>query len=185
VARLYDLACEVHARRDEPLEVLALRRAQHERTPSSSTYRGLRAAAEAVDAWAIEQEAARSTLQRADPRGFVEVLLADGDIDLAWSAAESAPEDTLGRDLWTRLAEAREPHHPADALAVFLRVAGEVLEHADRNAYRHGSRILLRARTAAEAADQLDEFGSFLAHVREQYRRRPTLIAILDTAKLR
>ena len=47
------------------------------------------------------------------------------------------------------------------------------------------SRILLRARAAAEAADQLDEFNAFLAHVREQYRRRPTLIAILDKAKLR
>ena len=42
VAKLYDLACGVHAGRGEPLEVLALRRAQHERMPSSATYRALR-----------------------------------------------------------------------------------------------------------------------------------------------
>src|SRR5947209_18555957 len=49
VSKLYDLACGVHERREQPLEVLALRRAQHERMPSSSTYRALRAAAETLD----------------------------------------------------------------------------------------------------------------------------------------
>ena len=75
-------------RRGEPLEVLALRRAQHERMPSSSTYRALRTAADALDAWPLEQDAARATLQRADPRGFVDALLGDGELELAWSAAE-------------------------------------------------------------------------------------------------
>jgi hypothetical protein len=51
VSQLYDLACGVHDAREEPLEVLALRRAQHERMPSSSTYRALRTAAEALGAW--------------------------------------------------------------------------------------------------------------------------------------
>src|SRR5215211_6464914 len=64
VAQLYDLACGVHDARQEPVEVLALRRAQHERMPSSSTYRDLRTAAEALDAWPLEQDAARTTLQR-------------------------------------------------------------------------------------------------------------------------
>ena len=73
VAQLYDLACDVQ--RGEPLEVLALRRAQHERMPSSSTYRALRATAEAADAWPLERDAARATLQRADTRGFVDALL--------------------------------------------------------------------------------------------------------------
>ena len=49
--RLCDLACETHARRGEPLEALRLRRSQHERMPSLSTYNALRRAAEAVDAW--------------------------------------------------------------------------------------------------------------------------------------
>src|SRR5215210_716453 len=62
VSQLYDLACGVHDAREEPLEVLALRRAQHERTPSSSRYRALRAAADALDAWPLEQDAARATL---------------------------------------------------------------------------------------------------------------------------
>jgi hypothetical protein len=184
VCQLYDLACDVHARRGESLEVLALRRAQHERMPSLSTYRALRTIADMVDSWPLERDAARAALQRADPRGFVDALLGDGEIDLAWSAATAGPPDALGADLWLRLAESSERERPADALAVYQRIADEVLERADRRAYRSAVRILRRARAAAQAAGALDTFGEYLARLREQYRRRPTLIEILDKADL-
>jgi uncharacterized Zn finger protein len=185
VAQLYDLACAVHDARDEPLDVLALRRAQHERMPSSSTYRALRMAAEALDAWPLEQEAARVTLQRADPRGFVDALLGDDEVELAWTEAAAAPDDALGSDLRLRLAERSERDRPADALAVYQRIADEVLERADRRAYRSAARILQRARAAAQTAGELDAFGEHLTRLRERHRRRPTLIAILDKANLR
>jgi hypothetical protein len=185
ISQLYDLACGVHARRGEPLQVLALRRAQHERMPSASTYRALRTVAEALDAWPLEQDAARATLQRADVRGFVDALLGDGEAGLAWSAAAAAPQDTLGPDLWLRLAESSEQQRPADALAVYQRIADEVLERADRRAYRSAAWILQRARAAAQAANVPDQFGEYLARLREQHRRRPTLIAILNKAGLR
>ena len=180
--KLFDLACEIHTRRDEPLEVLALRRTQHERMPSAATYRGLRTAADALNAWPVEQDAARATLRRANAREIVVALLDEGELELAWDAAVAAPE--LGADLWLRLAEACEPHRPADALAVYQRVADKVLEQADRRAYRRAAKILQRARSAAEVADQLDAFNTFLARLREQHRRRPTLIEILDKAQL-
>jgi uncharacterized Zn finger protein len=183
VSQLYDLACDVQ--RGEPLEVLALRRAQHERMPSSSTYRALRTAAEALDAWPLEQEAARVTLQRGDPRGFVDALLGDDEVELAWTAAAAAPDDALGSDLWLRLAERSERDRPADALAVYQRIADEVLEQADRRAYRSAARILQRARKVAQPAGELDAFAEYLTGLRERYRRRPTLIAILDKAGLR
>jgi uncharacterized Zn finger protein len=185
VSQLYDLACGVHNAREEPLEVLALRRAQHERMPSSATYRTLRAAAEALDAWPLEQDAARATLQRADVRGFVDVLLGDGELELAWRAAVAASRDALGSDLWLRLGESSERDRPADALAVYQWIADEVLERADRRAYRSAARILQRAQAAARAAGELDQFAEYLTRLREQHRRRPTLIAILDKANLR
>jgi len=183
VSQLYDLACDVQ--RAQPLEVLALRRAQHERMPSSSTYRALRTAAEALDAWPLEQEAARVTLRRADPRGFVDALLGDDEVELAWTAAAAAPDDALGSDLWLRLAERSERDRPAEALAVYQRIADEVLERADRRAYHSAARILQRARAAAQPAGELDAFAEYLTGLRERYRRRPTLIAILDKAGLR
>jgi uncharacterized Zn finger protein len=74
---------------------------------------------------------------------------------------------------------------PADALAVYQRIVGEVLETADRRAYRSAARILQRAQAVAQAAGEFDAFGEYLTRVREQHRRRPTLIAILDKANLR
>ena len=138
-----------------------------------------------LGAWPLEQDAARATLQRADPRGFVDALLGDGDVQLAWSAAAAAPQDAIGSDLLLRLAESSERDRPADALAVYQRVADEVLERADRRAYDSASRILQRARGAAQAAGELGAFAEYLTRLRERYRRRPTLIAILDKAGLR
>ena len=180
-AKLYDLACAVHAKRGHPLEVLALRRAQHERMPSLSTYGTLRTAADAMAAWPLERDAARAALQRTDLRALVDALLSDGESSLAW---DTAPSDEIGADLWLRLAESREAEGPADALAVYQRVADEVLERADRRAYAAAVRILKRARAAAQSAGALTEFTEYITHVREQYRRRPTLIAMLDKSNL-
>lgn len=181
---LYDLACATQTGRGEPLEVLRLRRAQHERMPSRSTYTALRSAAEALDAWAPERDAARAALRCHDIAALVDAVLGDGDHDLAWSTAVATPEGTVADNQWLRLAEARESDHPADALRVYQQVVDRVLVPADRLAYQQAVRILKPAAAAAQRADQLEAFSDYLAGLREQYRRRPTLIALLDKAQL-
>lgn len=185
IDRLYDLACETHARRGEPLEALRLRRDHHERAPSFSTYTALRAAAEVVEAWHVECDAARAALERRDPRGYVYALLADGDTQLAWDVATAlSSADALDGDDWLRLAEVREPVRPDEALAVYQRVADETLVRADARAYRKATKILERARSAAVAAARPDLFDGHVRRIRERYRRRPSLIAMLDRAGL-
>ncbi len=85
--QLYDLACAAYARRGERVEALALRRARHERTPTSTSYRQLRTAAEAIHAWPMESEAARRVLRDRNPPGLVDALLDDSEAELAWQAA--------------------------------------------------------------------------------------------------
>jgi hypothetical protein len=182
---LFDLACDVHTRRDQPLEVLALRRAQHERLPTATTYTAIRTAAEALNVWPLERDAARAALQRRNPPDFVTILLADGELDTAWSAATNAPPDAIGRQLWLRLAQAAEPDRPADALAVYQRLIDNALQHANRGAYHDAARLLKRARTTAQTAGQADAFAHYLARLRDQHRRRPSLIEILNKADLR
>jgi len=80
---------------------------------------------------------------------------------------------------------ANRPGAPADAVAVYQRVADEVLERADRRAYAAAVRILKRARAAAQGAGALAEFSDYIGRLREQYRRRPALISMLDRANLR
>ena len=90
----------------------------------------------------------------------------------------------LGDQRWARLAEAREPSDPAGALSVYLRLVESSLRTADKRAYRAATKQLKQARRAAAAAGLSDEFGEHLAALREQHRRRPTLIAMLDKAGL-
>jgi uncharacterized Zn finger protein len=138
-----------------------------------------------MDAWSLERDEARAALQRTDLRALVDALLSDGDGGLAWGTAAAAPSDAIGADLWLRLAESREAEAPADALAVYQRVADAVLETADRRAYAAAVRILKRARSTAQGAGALTEFTDYIARLREQHRRRPALISMLDKADLR
>jgi hypothetical protein len=183
VAQLYDLACDVHDRHETPVEVLALRREQHERMASAGTYRALRRAADALDAWEVECAAARTALRERDRGELVEALLGDGDADAAWAVATEDPAwDPAGRRL--RLAQARETTRPDEALAWYLQIADDELEETGRPAYARAVAVLKHARRAAEAAGEGAAFAATLAALRERHRRRPTLIAMLDKAAL-
>lgn len=182
VAGLYDLVCETHDRRGEPLEVLRWRRAHHERMPSTSTYVRLREAAQALSAWPSEIDAARAVLREHDRRGLVMALLGDGDDDLAWQTALETDADELGSDLWQQLAERRQTSHPREALAIYERLVDEALVRADRRAYSAAVRILKKARDAAAEAGTPDAFTAAVARLRDVHYRRPALIAMLDKA---
>jgi len=168
VDRLYDLACEVHERQGASLQVLALRREQHERTASSSTYRVLRRAADALGAWELERDAARQALRQRDHGELIDALLQDGDADDAWTAATEDPAWDPGTARRTRLAEAREPTRPDQALASYLQLADHELLQTGRPAYARAVSMLKRARRAAHAASQSEAFATALADLRER-----------------
>lgn len=184
VGTLFDLSAELLTEREDPDGVVALRREQHQRMPSSSSYAALRAAAEAVGQWPAEVGEAREVLARRDRGGLVDALLTDGDIDAAWEAATVDPGWDAGERRWQRLAKAREHTDPAAACAVYLRLADAALVTAGRAQYRRAAQLLRAARRTASAAGLTDEFQSHVLALREQHRRRPTLIAILDDAGL-
>ena len=184
VAQLYDLAVGVHTRRGEDQEVLRLRREQHQRMPSSSTYGLLRTGAEACGVWPAERPAARAVLAEHDLGGLVDVLLADGEPEAAWQVPGTHPDWDPGPQRWIRLAEARETSAPGDALDVYLRLADLQLETTGKAAYVRAVAILKKAAQAARAAERQGEFAAHLAALRETHRRRPTFIAVLDRARL-
>lgn len=184
VAKLYDLAAGVLGDRRDTEAVLRLRREQHRRMPSSSTYARLQAAAAVQESWDVERDDARAVLAAHDPRGLVNALLADGDTDEAWTVATTGDWDPDVRQ-WKSLAEAREPTDPAGAFGVYLRLADTVLVDANKRAYRDAVRHLEAARHAAMTAGLQADFDEQLVGLREQHRRRPSLITMLDKAGLR
>ena len=73
--------------------ILRLRRSQHERMPSLSTYNAIRRTAE--PARSVERDGARGALRERDPRAFVDALLgrrAPGRrrAQLAWDVSQAA-----------------------------------------------------------------------------------------------
>lgn len=183
LAKLYDLSAELLTDADALDDVLELRRHHHERMPSASTYAKLQAAAGAVDRWPAEVDRAREALADRDQAGYIDALLADGDLDDAWAVA-AAGDGQVHSSQWLRLAEARERTVPSDAMDVYLRLANDVLAQADKSAYRDAVRHLKAARRAASAAGKSQEFEEHLADLRERNRRRPSLMAMLDKAGL-
>jgi len=184
VAQLYDLAGGVYSHRGHDEEVLQLRKEQHRRMASSSTYGLLRSAAEGRGTWVNECPDARSVLAERDLGGLVDVLLADGEPDEAWQVAVDNPEWEPGEQRSLRLAEAREPSVPGDAFGIYLRLADLELEEAGRPAYTRAIAILRKAARAAKADDREDDFAEHVATLRDRHRRRPTFISLLDKARL-
>ena len=152
--------------------------------PSATTYALLKQVARSVDEWELELAGARIALAERDLRELVDALLADGDIDATWDAATAADTGELGDHRWEPLAEAREPSDPAAAMSVYSRLIESTLGTAGRRAYRLAAKQLKRMQRAATAAGLTEEFDGHPAVLREQHRRRPTLIAILDKAGL-
>ena len=185
VAQLYDLIASVYERRGDREALWALRREEHERMPSARTYGLLRAAGTATGTWAAERVTARAVLQGADLGGLVDVLLEDREPESAWRVMVEHPEWDPGPARLKKLAKARQKTNPSDAYEVYLRLADDVLKTADRGAYLEGARILRNAATAARAAGRVDEFVAHVAALRERYRRRPTLMSILDGARFK
>jgi uncharacterized Zn finger protein len=183
VANLYDLAADLLADTGDIEGVVGLRRHHHERMPSSSTYANLQTAARANGTWDVEIAGARAVLAARDTGGLIDALLTDGDTDEAWHAATSG-DPQLASSQWERLAKARERAAPHEAMEVYLRLADDALEQADKRAYRVAVRHLKAARRTAAAADRTTAFREHLAGLRERNRRRPTLISMLDKAGL-
>ena len=122
--------------------------------------------------------------QLRDRGGLVDALVADGDDEQAWSIAVSGDGWDPGERRWLELAKAREPAKPADAMSVYLRLADAALVTANRRAYWVAVRHLKAARRSATAAGGTAAFADHLAALRGQYRRRPSLIEMLDQADL-
>ena len=179
VKHLYDIAAGVHEAKGDSAAVLGVRLDHHQDMPSTSTYGVLRDAAGAVGSWDSHVSEAREVLGRRDRGSLVDVLLADGEVEEAWGlAAEDL--DELGNDRLVQLAAAYEAADPAASVDVYVRVVKSILETTDRRAYRAAVKQLKNASRAAEAAGLAAEHQAYLVGLREEHRRRPTLVAMLD-----
>ncbi len=147
-----------------------MRKKQHHRMASSSTYSLLRTTDESCGSWVDERPTARSVLAERDLGALVDVVLADGEPETAWQVAVANPDWDPSEHRWMRLAEAREASVPGDAFEIYLRLADLELEETGRTAYTRAVAILKKAARAANAAVRKDEFAEHVASLGDEAR---------------
>jgi hypothetical protein len=172
LAGLYELTLRL-----DPSDEVALRSEWHQRLPTVSTYAALERAAGL--AWPEFEAEARAALPLYQ---LVDALLHDGDVEAAWTTAMSNAAATFPAQ-WRRLADAYAMQNPAATLPVYRTLIADTLKTADAQNYREAVGLLRKLRTASRAAGD-ETYPEYLAELREQQRRRPTMVKLLASAHL-
>ena len=108
---------------------------------------------------------------------LVEILLFEGLIDEAWSAALSFG---CGREMWMTLARAREKINPLDAVDVYETEVLALIDRKKTSYYESAVDLMDRIRRLAGTAGGPDRFGGLLGRVRTEHRAKRNLKKLLD-----
>ena len=129
--------------------------------------------------WNSLAEAVYAQLEARHPRELIHTLLGLGLVDRAWTAAERLTTDP---GLWTVLVSAREKTDPASVVPALIRLIDTDLQVAKPQNYKSAVKRLKQLRRALKATDAAARFPLIVAGLRDQYRRRPTLLQAFDRA---
>ncbi|MGI9006213.1 MAG: SWIM zinc finger family protein [Streptosporangiaceae bacterium] len=158
---------------------------------SVAGYRRLRELAEDAGCWAtvrpwalgrLREDAKLASAQgraRREP-AIVDALIGDGDIDAAWPEATGLASQRQ----WLALADLAASERPADALAVYRRQIEELRKSPGPAGYERLARLLESARDCCERLGNLAEFETYVRALRDDHRRKPRLIRVLDAHQL-
>jgi tetratricopeptide (TPR) repeat protein len=161
---------------------LAARQLVFDRWPSAKNALALAQAADDENSdveWSSLAESVYARLETQHPRELITTLLGRGLVDRAWEAAERLTTDA---GLWTVLVAAREKTDPASVVPVLIRLIDADLQVAKPQNYKSAVKRLKQLRKALKATDAAARFPLIVAELREQHRRRPTLLEAFDRA---
>lgn len=173
---LYDTAARMLRERGELDRCLALRREQLARIPTPTSYAALHRAAEDLRCWPPERLDALDVLMTKNFQGYLEVLLDEKQVDLAWSAAAGA---SVSPALRLRLLRARGPEHPEEVLDDYEELVAQALVPTGQQHYRTAVGYLGELRRFAVACGQPQRYADLVARLLVEQQRRPTLVQML------
>jgi hypothetical protein len=168
-------------------DALAALRADFVRQPSVGAYRVLRDFAAGVDRvdterdWAFDHARQLAATDRfAAGAVLVQLHMSDNDIDAAWRAADRYGPGWAWRELADRGAEAR----PVGAADLYRPELEKDLRYPDSKLYPDIAARLATMAKLYERGGRSADFASFIAQIRQDYGRRPSLMKALDAKKL-
>ena len=181
---LYDVAAAVLADRGDRPGLVALRQEGLSALPDTTSLSALREAAVVSGRWAeLRAPALRALAERA-PEQHLLALLADDDVDAAWTVLHEHPAAAVSEQTAQRVAARRGSTHPQDAIPYVRRAVEQSLTAADRRAYRTAATLLRELRLLHSRAGTPAGFVAYVAALAEQHRRRPSLLDELRKAGL-
>lgn len=132
---------------------------------------------ERADAWDVAEEQAARLKNGAV---LIELALHEDDLDRAWAAA-----DRFGPGArWESLARASADSRPGRAIDLYRQSLPDLLRHADNRSYQQVATRLVTMRELAAGRGDTSSVDNEIRTIREEYRRRPSMMAALDRAGL-
>ena len=169
---------------DDAVNVL---RADFVRQPSVGAYRVLLDFAAGVDrvdterTWAFDHARQLAASDRfAAGAVLVQLYMSDGDIDAAWQAADRYGPGWAWRELADRGADAR----PVEAADLYRPELEKDLQYPNSKLYPDIAARLATMAELYERGGRSADFASFIAQIRQDYGRRPSLMKALDAKRL-
>jgi tetratricopeptide (TPR) repeat protein len=189
-AALRDLLARLLVEAGEPESAVAERRAAFDAQPTIDNFRSLLATVAETDRdathaeWALAVVRERANRQDGYLPHLIEALVLAGRDDEAWQTGR-ARLDELPAHHRVGLVELRGRTHPADVREPYRSlIDAQLLASTDKRRYDKAIALLRRLRDAYEATGETAQFDAYLRRLREEHRRRPTLLAKLDAARL-
>jgi len=112
-----------------------------------------------------------------DSSTLVEVLLHDGEVELAWAEASGAG---CRRDLWLELARRREGEHPLEAIPIWQGEIERVIDAKNNRAYAEAVDLIVRVRRLLIAADREPDFAPYVGKLRATHKPKRNLMKLFD-----
>ncbi len=107
----------------------------------------------------------------------MEIFLWEKDIEAAWCEAQAGG---CSEGLWLQLAGLREKEHPRDAIAVYRKQIGPIVEQTNNEAYAEAAGLLRRVKKLMGRLGEQAAFQQYLNTVRTEYKRKRNFMKLLD-----
>ena len=107
----------------------------------------------------------------------MEIFLWEKDAEAAWREAQSG---ICREELWIRLAELRAKDHPEDAIAVYRRQVGRLVQQTNNRSYEVAIALIKKIKPLMIRVSGASRVGGYLAEVRVNFKAKRNFIKMLD-----
>jgi len=178
--RLLGLLANLYHRFGRHDEAMSIIWARFERNPGLATFQNLKNHADQNNSWPEWRQRALARLHTAtenrDRSELVAIFIWEGDNEAAWGEAQAGG---CRSDIWLQLAQMRETTHPQDAIAIYQKQVGPILERTNNQAYKEAMVLITRVGNISTGAHSEAAFRQYLEILRSQYKRKRNFIKML------